>query len=97
LWRGGQAGGRAQQIDAAAERWLSERCGLDVDFEIGDALAKLRRLGLASKSPAGRWHAVGIEQALATLDRAWDEQFEYHRPAVPAPAPAAPRIWRKAA
>src|SRR5213076_3295379 len=43
LWRGGIAGASASQIDAAAEAWLRERCGINIDFEISDALAKLRR------------------------------------------------------
>ena len=47
LWRGGLAGATPSQIDAAAERWLAEHCGLAADFEIADALAKLERLGLA--------------------------------------------------
>src|SRR6185295_18980645 len=65
VWRGGQAGATAEQIDAAAATWLRERCGIEADFEIGDALAKLARLGLAesSQQPAGRrrWRAVPIE------------------------------------
>ncbi|HZN35876.1 MAG TPA: DUF3754 domain-containing protein [Pirellulaceae bacterium] len=132
LWRGGLAGASAPQIDVAAEAWLRERCGIDADFEIGDALAKLARLGLAqvpasgrreprdiaahltarrsretqghresdaSRSPA-RWQAVSIEAALETLDRAWDEQFDYHRPRtqrIDATPQAHPRIWRRAA
>jgi hypothetical protein len=78
LWRGGLGGATAHQIDEAAERWLNERCGIQADFEVSDALEKLRRYGLARES-AGRWRATTIEQALATLDRAWDEQFDYQQ------------------
>jgi len=95
LWRGGLGGASEGQIDAAAEAWLRERCGMLADFEIGDALAKLARLGLASGA-AGRWRAAGIEAALETLDRAWDEQFEYHRAAL-ADKAIGPRIWQRAA
>jgi hypothetical protein len=99
LWRGGLQGARADELDAAAEKWLRERCGLAVDFEVADALAKLERLGLAVPSTTGRWRCVTIETALAALDRAWDEQFAYHRPAPDAAQPAAPRprIYRAAA
>jgi hypothetical protein len=99
LWRGGLQNARADELDTAAETWLKERCNLIVDFEVSDALAKLRRLGLAESSPSGRWRAVPIETALASLDRAWDEQFAYHRPAeTPEPEPIQrPRIWRAAA
>ena len=80
LWRGGLSGATAEQIDGAAENWLRERCGIEVDFEVSDALAKLGRHGLAHESSGGRWRSVTVEQALETLDRAWDEQFDYHRP-----------------
>jgi hypothetical protein len=98
LWRGGLQGARADELDAAAETWLQKQFGLAVDFEVADALGKLQRLGLAEPTPTGRWRCVTIEAALATLDRAWDEQFAYHRdePATPAVA-ARPRIWRAAA
>lgn len=98
LWRGGVSGATAKQIDAAAETWLRERCGVEADFEIGDALAKLRRLGLADATGSTeRWRAAQIETALETLDRAWDEQFDYHRPAAKAADIPQPNLWRRAA
>jgi hypothetical protein len=78
LWRGGMNDATPEQIDAAAEQWLARRGGLKADFEIGDALEKLQRLQIAHES-AGRWRAVAIEEALAALDRAWDEQFNYQQ------------------
>jgi hypothetical protein len=102
LWRGGMNGAAAEQIDRAAEQWLKVRCGIEADFEVGDALAKLARLGLAntltrsvSEGPSARWRATTIESALETLDRAWDGQFQYRRPADEELAP--PRVWRRAA
>jgi hypothetical protein len=99
LWRGGMQGSRAAELDAAAERWLRDRCGLAVDFEVADALAKLTRMGLAIESSTGRWSAASIESALETLDRAWDQQFAYHGPAHDfnsQPMQRA-RLWRHAA
>jgi hypothetical protein len=127
LWRGGQSGATTEQLDNAAEAWLRERWGLEVDFEISDALAKLERLGLATQarsasegpkqarsasegpvssplSPRGRgaggegasrYQAAPIEDALATLDRAWDACFDYRSPAEN--RTTAPRVWRAAA
>jgi hypothetical protein len=97
LWRGGMQGSRPAELDAAAEQWLALRCGLTVDFEVGDALEKLHRLGLAERSPTGRWRAISIEAALENLDRAWDQQFAYHRPAEASQPLEKPRIWRAAA
>jgi hypothetical protein len=99
LWRGGMQSARAGDLDAAAEKWLQERCGLAVDFEVSDALAKLQRLGLAQLSPHGRWRAVEIEAALERLDQAWDAQFAFHQANQPIQIepPQSPRIWRAAA
>ena len=92
LWHGGLGGATKEQLDEAAEDWLKRRCGISADFEIADALEKLARLGLAIQN-SGRWRAVGIEQALEALDRAWDKQFAYHS----AENVVQPRIWRPAA
>jgi hypothetical protein len=92
LWRGGLSGATAEQIDAAAEEWLKRRCAIRADFEIGDALEKLQRLRLAQEK-CGRWSAANVEQALKTLDRAWDEQFSFNS----SPSSNQPRIWRPAA
>ncbi len=99
LWRGGMQSARAGELDEAAEKWLTDRCGIIVDFEVSDALAKLQRLGLAQPSPHGRWRAAQIEAALEKLDRAWDEQFAFHRPIHSAKTVVdqKPRIWRAAA
>jgi hypothetical protein len=93
LWRGGLGGTTAEQIDVAAEEWLERRFRIEADFEIGDALEKLERLNLASQN-CGRWRAVSIEEALRTLDRAWDEQFTYHSATN---SSMRPRIWQPAA
>jgi len=92
LWRGGLSGAMAEQLDTAAEDWLQRRCGVEANFEIGDALDKLQRLGLANHN-SGRWRAVSIEEALQTLDRSWDEQFAYHTGS----GIHRPRLWRPAA
>ncbi len=83
LWReAGDGGWKAPQIDRAAERLLRERCGLQVDFEIQDALEKLRRLNLIEGLPGGKWRAIGVQAALAELDRQWDGFNTYHAPVV---------------
>ena len=88
LWRkssGGDDGGwTAPQIDRAAEKFLRERCNLQVDFEIEDALDKLRRLKLIEALPGGKWRTVSVSAALCELDRAWDNFFTYHQVEQPA-------------
>ena len=57
---------------------LEGRLGLKVDFEIGDALEKLERLGLVSKQ-GERYRAAPIETALERLDYRWDNYFQYNK------------------
>ncbi len=61
-----------QALDRAIERWLKAAFGLDINFDVGDALAKLARLGLLQRTG----DALSVpppEQAMATLDRVWDD------------------------
>jgi hypothetical protein len=64
------------ELDAACEGFLREKLSLAVNFEIGDALAKLERLGLVNREgDAYRGAAPG--DALARLDTAWDGVFNF--------------------
>lgn len=63
------------RLDREAEAYLRELLGIAVDFEVSDALAKLARLGCATKTAGGHWHAVPIAAALSQLDRRWDGFF----------------------
>ncbi len=69
------------RLDAAVEHFLNEATGLVVDFEVGDAVKKLLRLGLV-RDDGGRLLAVSLDQALASLDAQWDNYFRFHAPAV---------------
>jgi hypothetical protein len=63
-------------LDAACETFLRERFGLDVDFEIGDALAKLEGLGLVSRA-GETLVAPPAATARQRLDEAWDAAFKF--------------------
>jgi Protein of unknown function (DUF3754) len=63
-------------LDAACETFLRERLGIGIDFEIQDALAKLTRLNLVAQE-GELFRAAPVEQALAQLDSAWDNIFQY--------------------
>lgn len=71
-------GSTAAELDERVEAWLRERFDLDVDFEVDDALHKLERLELASEID-GAYRVVGLGEALATLDKRWDELFPYNK------------------
>ena len=64
------------EIDNAAEQFLRERMGLNVNFEIQDAVAKLERMGLiVREGEAYRAHPPA--EALVRLDAAWDALFNF--------------------
>jgi hypothetical protein len=73
--RAGKALAKAE-IDAAAEAFLRERFGLDVNFEIQDALGKLERLGLVTREGEA-YAAAPPAEAAAKLDAAWDNLFNF--------------------
>lgn len=63
------------RLDDEVEAFLHNRAGLEVDFEIGDALNKLFRLGLVQRNGQGRLLPATIDQALTILDQQWDNYF----------------------
>ena len=76
LDRDGACGGR--ELDRRCEQWLKQRFGVETDFEISDALAKLQQLELVEES-AGTWSACDLDTVLSRLDRLWDDQFQFRR------------------
>ena len=61
-------------LDAQIEEWLKVTFGIDIDFEVDDALAKLERLGLLMQD--GQFLSVlPLGEALTLLDRRWDNFF----------------------
>lgn len=63
-------------LDARIEAWLKTKFGVDVDFEADDALAKLERLGLLRR-PGDHVSVPPFDEALARLDRIWDNFFQF--------------------
>lgn len=81
LWhRAGDAGWTSRELDDFVEAELDRRAGVKIDFEIGDALAKLERLRVVEKV-GDRYRARPIDEALAVLDWSWDNAFQYAPPA----------------
>lgn len=75
--KGGKFNGMTElELDKAVETFLMEQTGVDIDFEIHDALGKMARLGLANVDSSGRWSAVSLESAAASLNDNWSRLFE---------------------
>ena len=71
------AGFAKAEIDKAAEDFLRHCFGLQVDFDIQDALGKLERLGLVRREGDAAYAAIAPTEALARLDAAWDGLFHF--------------------
>ena len=65
-------------LDAKAESFLRETFGMEVDFEIGDAMAKLERLKLVTQA-GENLTAAPLADALARLDETWDGYFDFRK------------------
>jgi hypothetical protein len=80
LWRyAPPEGWTAEQLDDYVELYLEGNAGLKVDFEIGDALAKLERLKIVAKS-GNAYRAQPLAKALEMLDWTWDNYFKFNNP-----------------
>jgi hypothetical protein len=66
----------AQALDEQIEAWFQEHYQCVLDFEISDALDKLKRLQL-TEVKQGVYHAVALAQAKKILDAHWDNLFNY--------------------
>jgi hypothetical protein len=64
------------ELDNFCETLLRERFGLEIDFEIQDALGKLERLGLVARE-GDTYNAAAPAEALVKLDAAWDGLFSF--------------------
>ena len=92
LWkRAPETGFTREELDRQVEAFLEEVTGRPVDFEVADALDKLRRLKLVEdvQSGDGAVYAVPLEQAAAQLHKAWDN---LSATGIPSPTLLAPRI-----
>jgi hypothetical protein len=66
------------ELDRRIEAWLKKSFGLEVDFEVADALQKLEGLGFLTQKD-GKIAVVPLEDALARLDTLWDRLYDFSR------------------
>ena len=65
-----------EALDARVEDWLRQTFGVDIDFEVDDALAKLERLAILNRN-GDTLSVPPLDATLIELDRAWDNFFNY--------------------
>lgn len=59
-------------IDAAIEQYLATEFGINVDFDLEDALQRLIADGIVTEGPDGYLHTMPPREAAAHLDAKWD-------------------------
>lgn len=59
-------------IDAAIERYLLSVFGVDVDFDLDDALSRLLADGIVTEDAEGNLHTLQPREAALHLDAKWD-------------------------
>jgi predicted ATP-dependent Lon-type protease len=64
----------AEEVKHRAEEYLKRTYGIEVEYEIGDALRKLEDRGLLINHHPGL-NVLGLERSLKTLDKGWDGVF----------------------
>lgn len=64
----------ASELDSRIEAWLRQAFGLDLDFDVSNALSRLDQLGLLERQ-AERLSVAPLDGALAQLHRLWDDFF----------------------
>jgi hypothetical protein len=64
-------------LDDAIENWFASEQDCCLDFDVGDALGKLERLGLAERTE-NTWRVLPLAQAKIRLDEIWDHYFEWN-------------------
>jgi hypothetical protein len=84
LWRyGGERGMTADDLDVAVDLYVDRYTELNFVCAPGDALAQLRKLGLAE--PAGdHWRALPLARAVDVLQASWNRYFGGRNPGEPA-------------
>ena len=66
-----------EELDDRIEQWLRDRFGLELDFEVDDALRKLQDKRLLTRD-GERLTVLPLDEALVRLDELWDNIFTYN-------------------
>ena len=68
----------AQELDSQIEAWFKTTLQTDLDFDVKDALLKLKNIGLGVETN-GKWEVIALEKALVQIDELWDNAFDYNQ------------------
>jgi len=68
----------AEELDNQIESWFKTKLETDLDFDVTDALFKLKNIGLGFESD-GKWEVIPLDKALIRIDEVWDGVFDYYQ------------------
>ena len=68
---------KAEILDQKIDSWFLNEFNVEIDFEIDDALSKLKKIGLASEEN-GLWKVLPLDDALMCVDNLWDSIFNFN-------------------
>jgi hypothetical protein len=62
-------------VDEAIEQYLARTFKVDVDFDVSDALRRLKQDGIVTELPDGTLKTLAPEQAALRIDELWDNSL----------------------
>ncbi|QLC66024.1 DUF3754 domain-containing protein [Flavobacterium sp. LPB0248] len=68
----------AEELDNQIESWFQTKLNTDLDFDVNDALLKLKSIGLGTETN-GKWDVIPLNEALIAIDELWDNVFQYNQ------------------
>ncbi len=68
----------ADELDEQIESWFSTKLNTELDFNVNNALLKLKSIGLGIETN-GKWEVISLDKALIKIDELWDGVFDYNR------------------
>jgi hypothetical protein len=61
-----------QAVDRTIEDYLNKTFGIHVDFDLSDALARLKKEGIVTELPDGTLQTLPPNEAALHIDKLWD-------------------------
>ncbi|GGE96604.1 TMEM143 family protein [Flavobacterium limi] len=68
----------AEELDNQIESWFKTTLNANLDFDVKDALLKLKNIGLGIENN-NKWEVIPLEKSLIKIDQLWDEAFDYYQ------------------
>lgn len=68
----------ADELDTQIESWFKTKLNTELDFDVSDALLKLKNIGLGIDKDS-KWEVIPLDKALIRIDEVWDGVFDYNQ------------------